>query len=567
MKKADRRFYAAFAAILLLAAGLRLYGLGERFFNWDEGLVIWFTQSYAKSGTYVYDPLNHGPFPFWPTAAIYGLAGFSEAPSRALPVIFGTGLVSLALLGRRFFGDRATLLTALFLSVSPIFLYFSRFYRNDIYVAFFSLAAYFSLLRFFEARRSKGVKRRDLWLILTAALLSLGLTAKENTLITAFVFVSFLLFWHLYPQLRKRKLDISKSSPLIRAVQTAMLLAPIILISGIVMASNISQSLRFLAFTAILAISCFAAYRKMSRPYGGLFAAVCAGTWIYAFFYSSFFVLRLPLEEPFLKMLIWTSTGIEGPPYYHLFRMVLYELPVLVFGLLGAAHYIAKKRFEMSLLLYWFATALVVYSGVILHKQPQLTMHIALPLVLLATSFLGERVLARRKPWRNVSPRQKAAITAFAVLMIFYAATSLSLNYVRFADPREPLVYAQGPQELRPFFEEVVLRLKSGESVTFLEQPGGLSMGWQPFFIFMRGYSFSYSLRGNENLIIAAPERAENLTAYTGAGYTSQTYNLWKFYPHEEKLLENLANWRFWLFRETTEQPREQFPFVVLRRA
>jgi hypothetical protein len=243
--------------------------------------------------------------------------------------------------------------------------------------------------------------------------------------------------------------------------------------------------------------------------------------------------------------------------------MVLYELPVLVFGLLGAAHYVAKRRFETSLLIYWLAATLVVYSGVILHKQPQLTMHVALPLVLLASAFLGEKVLGAGKSAREF--RRELAIFAFVAMSVLYIFTSLGLNYVRFADPREPLVYAQGPQELRPFFQELVQRLESGESVSFLEEPGGLSMGWQPFFIFMRDYSFSYSLRGNESLIIAAPSR--NLTSYTAAGYTSQTYNLWKFYPHEEKLLENLANWRFWLFRETTEQPREQFPFVVLRRA
>jgi len=63
----------------------------------------------------------------------------SDLVGRLLPALFGTLLVALVYpvykLG--YLDKKQALIAALFLAVSPNMVYFSRFLRNDIYIAFF----------------------------------------------------------------------------------------------------------------------------------------------------------------------------------------------------------------------------------------------------------------------------------------------------------------------------------------------------------------------------------------------------------------------------------------------
>ena len=58
------------------------------------------------------------------------------------------------------------------LAVSPALLYFSRFARNDIYVAFFTLAIIICIWRYMEDRKNG-------WLIAIAPLLALSFAANR----------------------------------------------------------------------------------------------------------------------------------------------------------------------------------------------------------------------------------------------------------------------------------------------------------------------------------------------------------------------------------------------------
>lgn len=85
-------------------------------------------------GTYIYDPMYHGPFLYYTTADLLSLLGDSDLVGRLLPALFGTLLVALVYpvykLG--YLDKKQTLIAALFLAVSPNMVYFSRFLRNDI---------------------------------------------------------------------------------------------------------------------------------------------------------------------------------------------------------------------------------------------------------------------------------------------------------------------------------------------------------------------------------------------------------------------------------------------------
>ncbi|MEM7813854.1 MAG: TIGR03663 family protein [Candidatus Aenigmatarchaeota archaeon] len=551
------KFCIAFATILILAAGLRLYSLDERFYNWDEGLHVWYVQSFLETGAHKYDPVYHGPFPVFFTAPFLALGGFSEVTFRLVPAIFGIALVGLALYLRMIWSDKGeitAIVAAFFLAVSPFFLWFSRFYRNDIHAVFFSLFAFISLMLYFRTKR-------DRWLFGAFAALSLGFADMENTLITIFIFATFLLIWHFLPQIRARKLNLS--APVI-VLKSAMLLAVVLTFSHAALMSNLHPAAKLLCFSIVLMLSARMAYRHFSKPVASLFAAGVIAIWIYATLFSSFFALQTPIYEPVVKAITtWTSRGIAGPPHYYLFRMALYELPVLAFGIAGIAYYLRRRKrsFETAFLIYWFAAALAIYSLFVGEKQPQVTMHMLLPLLVIASLFISD-VFAQKN-----FPGRKIIAVALIPLMLFYLYTTFGLNYVRFNDVREPMEYVQIPQDVRGLMQEVVSRLESGERIAFLEGKS-INYGTQPFYIFMRHYKSNVSsLLTDEQLAIADPEAIKNLTADIANNYSTENWRVWYYYPHEARMAENLANWRFWLFREINESHiSEQHKFVVLRR-
>src|SRR4030067_753989 len=74
---------------------------------------------------------------------------------------FYTGFFLLAILGsamlfyllplRNYLGKRGILIGAFFLAFSPSFLYYSRFYREDIFMSFFSLLLLVCIIKFVES--------------------------------------------------------------------------------------------------------------------------------------------------------------------------------------------------------------------------------------------------------------------------------------------------------------------------------------------------------------------------------------------------------------------------------
>lgn len=135
--------------VILLATILRFWDLGAKPLHHDESMHAFFSLTFARNpASYQYDPLLHGPFQFHAEGFIFmvilaaerifgvgGAAGnpwINDATARILPAIFGIGIVVLPLGLRRQLGHIGALVAALLLAVSPTFVYFSRFLREDI---------------------------------------------------------------------------------------------------------------------------------------------------------------------------------------------------------------------------------------------------------------------------------------------------------------------------------------------------------------------------------------------------------------------------------------------------
>jgi len=172
------------ATVLALAATLRFWDLGSRAFHGDEAVHAGFAWQLADGRGYIHNPLTHGPFQFIGTALIFVLFGDSDYTARLLPAIFGTALVALPFFLRGYLGRTGALIASLLLAVSPTLLYYSRFAREDIYMAFFTLAMFICVWRYLQ-------EPRRLYLYSIAAFLALSFATKE----VAYIVVAMLLVY------------------------------------------------------------------------------------------------------------------------------------------------------------------------------------------------------------------------------------------------------------------------------------------------------------------------------------------------------------------------------------
>ena len=190
---------AGFLAVVVAALVMRLWELGGRTMHYDEAIHLHFAWRLAESagglwgwpwvfGTnYIHSPWMHGPFQIEFTAVMFRIFGDTEVTARLGYVLFGTALVAVPYFFRDYLGRYGAFLAALMLALSPTLLYFSRFGRNDIIMAFFAA----SLLAVMWRYLNEGHRR---YLYLASALLALMFATKETAYLVVAVFGLLLLF-------------------------------------------------------------------------------------------------------------------------------------------------------------------------------------------------------------------------------------------------------------------------------------------------------------------------------------------------------------------------------------
>src|SRR4029077_7290218 len=117
---------------------------------------------------------------------MYVLFGDSNFTARLAPALMGLTMVALPFGLRRQLGHGAALAAGALPAFGPTYLYFSRFAREDIYIACLTLALIVVIFRFLTDPR-KGQPA------LIGTLLALSFATKESTFITVFVMGGFFL--------------------------------------------------------------------------------------------------------------------------------------------------------------------------------------------------------------------------------------------------------------------------------------------------------------------------------------------------------------------------------------
>src|SRR5262245_12740114 len=167
--------------IFAYAAVTRLEGLGRKPYHHDESIHALHSYNLSRGEGWQYDPVYHGPVVYDFNAVAYLLFGDSDYTGRLMPAIFGVLLVVLTLCLGRELGQLESIYSAAFVALSPTLYYFSRFLRDDIYGACWTVMM---LLGFLRYRRTSDPR----WLSLTVIGLAMAFCSKINALIIGFIF-------------------------------------------------------------------------------------------------------------------------------------------------------------------------------------------------------------------------------------------------------------------------------------------------------------------------------------------------------------------------------------------
>ena len=393
MRRLRSREVLAYAVLVAVALGLRLYDLGDRPFHHDESQDAYFSWILFTQGDYAYNPLLHGPLRFYLTATMYALFGDSDFTARLAPALMGTAMVAMPYFLRRQLGRIAAFTAAVLLAIGPSYLYFSRFAREDIYFAAISLALLVVVFRFLDEPRRWHPA-------LIGALIALGFATKETMYIAGFVAFTF------FAILLVRE---GRGGP----TRTAL------------------RSVGWEAW--VWALASFAATFTLMFT---VFLTNPAGLWD-------------GLYESLAYWLGQHEVGRGGEkPYFYVVVLFGEEWPVLLLGAVGAVVAFRQPTVLRAFLVWGFALSLAIYSWAG-EKFAWLVLHPLLPLILLAG--LGVQAL-----WEARGTRLgKAGLALAAVAALYVPVASWWSNVELRADPRSLLVSTQSSEEVKRVADEV----------------------------------------------------------------------------------------------------------------
>ena len=526
---------------LLLALLLtRFWDLGTRAMHHDESMHAKYAWDTYRGNFYKYNPLLHGPFQFFAVAAAFWLLGATEATARAVPAAFGVVLVLLVFAWRRQLGTLGLLFTVAIITFSPAFTYFARFLREDAYVVTWTMLLAVGLVNYIATPRRA-------WLYAAAVGAAFAFTTKETTYITLFIFGTFILAnlaleWWRRRQARQRS-GSEPASPITAAWQAM-----------------------FKDHTAFWGAGAFT---------GSIIIILV----ILLLLFTSLGANPAGLRDGFTASLTYWLNQHDvqrgnQPLFYYVLTLSAYETVALVFGLIGLGAAVRRPTVFTGFLAWWFVLAFVIYSWAG-EKMPWLTLHIALPLTILAGWFLG-RLFSQPRPWGR---SRQIAVGALIVLGLYTVHTSWPLNFERGDVPKDLLIYTQTapdvPKVVRDI-EDLSLKTAGDNKAIGIVSTAGT---WWPFSWYLRDFKnaeFPAKLTAAATkpvVLVSLDEDQRNRPYLTG--YSPIRYRMRWWFPEDYRGLTLSTIWGLfsksevrdpflrWLWQRETVSALGSYDFYV----
>ena len=485
-------------AALALALTFRLARADVRPMHHDEANQAVKFGELLETGDYRYDRNDHhGPTLYYltlPAAWARGqatLASLDERTLRAVPALFGAGLILLLIPLARGLGRTAAAASALLLAVSPVLTFYGRFYIQESLFAFFALAFLVAMGRFAEHPRGAAAA----WAGIFAGL---AYSTKETSLIV---------------------------------------------LPAAVAAASLARAVTPTA----------AADGKADRPVAaktwGAYAAVAAASAVaIAFvFYSSFFKYPGGLIESFGAFGIYLDRGVgAGPhaePFLYYARLLAYSssgglvwTEGLVLILACAGIVAAFRRPPGAVSAFWpryvalYSVFAFVAFSAIRYKTPWNLIPFYVGLVIMAG--VGAAAIVGARAWRLWRVFVAGALLA-ATFQLGWQSWRASFRYP--ADPRNPYVYAQTVPDFLRLTRRVfdIAELRADRLAVPVKVIAGPYEQW-PLPWYLRGLSRVgyWTSAGDAGrlddapIVIAAQDQAGAVGAALGDRYVQESYGL-----------------------------------------
>jgi uncharacterized protein (TIGR03663 family) len=404
-------FLLVFGAALLF----RLPRLGLRPLHHDEANQALKFGALLELGEYYYDKADHhGPSLYYlslPFAWVFSaktLAGLSETTLRLVTVSFGLGTILLFLLFIPLLGRASVIWGGLALALSPVMVYFSRFYIQETLLVFFIVGFVAALWRY---------RLRPSWGSAGAAGLLAGMMyATKETAVIAFAAIAgaFLLTFHPRKKTQEKGEGQTK--------------------------------------------------RGISRSWGHLALALGVALLVSFVLFTSFFHNPKGFVDSLLSFRVYFiragEAGFHVHPWYYYLRLLAFsrassgpiwsEALIFLLAVAGSIAAFAKRRGEhgnpafLKFNVFYTVLAAAFYS-LLPYKTPWNLLPFYIGFILLA----GSGAAALVKACRGI-PGRIALLLVLAAGFLHLGLESYRANFVYPADPRNPYVYAQtSPDFLR----------------------------------------------------------------------------------------------------------------------
>ena len=393
--------FLLYGAIIVAVLATRFLALDTRAYHHDESIHAKNSWDILRGAQYRYDPVYHGPLQYFATAGLFKIFGAGDWTGRIVPALFGVGTVfALPWLFRSYLGRHGTWIAMVAITFSTGFMYFSRFARNDIYVAFWTVLLFGALLRYIDRPQRR-------WVVLVAAALGFAFVTKENVYITGFIFVSFVGLLGLW--VWRTNLTEGEAGETRRKVG--------------------------------------AAFSALSRDPEGVAYALLIFLGIIFLFMTSFLTYLPGFREGIIKSFtVWAdihgSQRVNQPWFFYFIFIGVYEVFALVMGLAGIVQAIRRPGLFPLLLVYWTVLSFFIYS-IAGEKAAWLSLHPTLPLTLLASWYVGNRL----EQIRTVGGRVAFALLTIALLG-WTGRNSVPVTFIHGDVPYDFVIYTQTSRDV-----------------------------------------------------------------------------------------------------------------------
>lgn len=523
----ERTWLIACAAILLVAAFLRLYDLNLVPLHHDEGVNGNFLVRLVREGAYHYDPANyHGPTLYYFAAVVPWILrllfgpnaqdqyGLTTVAIRCVPALFGLATVGLVFTLRRNLGTIATLSAGFLLAISPGAVYLSRYFIHETLFVFFTLGIVVALLKYFE-------DPHPVYLILGALSAALLFATKETAIISVAVLVIALVLTRVYRSLRESSLGGNRGGQ--KKKRRAYSRGEGDARDFFERAGGPTTLAVWLAIAFVVFIA------------------------VNILFYSSFFT-NFPqgVYDSLKTFQFWTKTGKEA--HVHPFRtyilwLLLQESPLLILGTIGATRVVFKPAKSFALFSALWAFGLIAAYSLIAYKTPWLSLNFIVPLALISGfalewfhKELGEWEVSKRTRWYVLAGILLVAtgpmpgvVRAFEQNEVHWKTfipgyQTIDLNFINYDNDNQyyVYVYAHTRREALKLVEEMnqlAQRTHQGnETGITIVSPEYWPLPW-----YLRDYKrvgyFGHMNPSTEPIIIAREDQAAEVKATFGDRY------------------------------------------------